>query len=70
MDAMSLPGLHGLAPKVVPELDAGFRPAALFHRAFDAEAAASGGSAVQLALEQADGSICRWETTALPDGGV
>jgi predicted NBD/HSP70 family sugar kinase len=67
MDAMSLPGLRGLAPKVVPELDAGFRPAALFHRAFDAEAAASGGSPVTLALEQADGSICRWETTALPD---
>ncbi len=55
-------------PRVVPELDEGFRPAALFHRAFDAAAEAARAQPVRLALEQADGSICRWETAALPPG--
>ncbi len=55
------------APEVTPELDPRFRPAALFHRAFDRAAAESGAVPVQVALEQADGSICRWDTAALPD---
>jgi predicted NBD/HSP70 family sugar kinase len=38
----------------------------LFHRVFDAAAAAAGASRVLIALEQADGSVCRWETWALP----
>jgi predicted NBD/HSP70 family sugar kinase len=55
-------------PKVMPDLEPGFRPAALFHRAFDSAAAAAGAAPVHVALEQADGSISRWETAALPDG--
>jgi predicted NBD/HSP70 family sugar kinase len=64
MHARDLPGA---APRVVPDLDATFRPAALFHRAFDAAVAASGGPAVGIALEHADGSVYRWTTGALPD---
>lgn len=63
---MSESALNRIFPKVAPELDPGFRPAALFHQAFDTEAAA-GGSPVRLAVEQADGSICRWDTVALPE---
>jgi predicted NBD/HSP70 family sugar kinase len=55
-----------IIPKVTPELDPGFRPAVLFHRAFEAEAAAVGSRPVRLALEQADGSVFRWDTIALP----
>ncbi len=40
-------------PRLVPELDPGFRPAALAHRAF----AAAATEPVTLALEQADGSV-------------
>ncbi len=54
------------APKVVPELEPAFRPAALFHRAFDAAAAESGARPIDLAIEQADGSIFHWRTVALP----
>ncbi len=54
------------APKIVPELDPGFRPAALFHRAFDAAAAESGARPVDIAVEQADGSTFHWRTMALP----
>jgi predicted NBD/HSP70 family sugar kinase len=57
------------APGVVPELDPNFRPAALFHQAFDAALEASAGARpVDLALEQPDGSIFRWRTGALPQG--
>jgi len=55
------------APKVPPDLDRGFVPAVLFHRAFDAIAAEAGGTLIRIALEQADGSTFRWQTTALPD---
>jgi predicted NBD/HSP70 family sugar kinase len=65
-DAMTLASLEQTAPRVIPELDPGFRPAALFHRTFDAAAAASAAETVHLALEQADGSICRWQTVAVP----
>jgi predicted NBD/HSP70 family sugar kinase len=54
-------------PGVVPALDPMFAPAALFHRAFDAVAAAAGGHPVGIALEHADGSTYRFATTALPD---
>ena len=52
----------GVAPRVVPDLDPAFLPAALFHRAFDAALASSGGATVGVALEHADGSIYRWRT--------
>lgn len=58
-----------IIPKVVPDLEPGFRPAALFHRAFDAIAGQAGlPSLVRIGLEQADGSISRWDTWALPAG--
>ena len=47
-----------------PPLEPGFRPAALANRAFAAEASVP----VRIALEQADGSVFRFETGALPDG--
>jgi len=55
---------HGLAlpaPKLLPPLDPGFRPAVLAHRHFR-ESTRSGPVPVQLALERADGSISRYET--------
>src|SRR5262245_34537979 len=55
-------------PAVVPELDPAYRPAALFHQRFDAVAARTGASPVDIAVEQADGSIYRAKTSALPDG--
>jgi predicted NBD/HSP70 family sugar kinase len=58
--------LDRITPKVVPELDPTFTPASLFHRMFDAEAAAADGPRIHLAVEQADGSICRWDSVALP----
>ena len=54
------------APKVVADLDPGFRPAALFHQTFDDVAAKSGALPVDLALEQADGSVFHWKTSAFP----
>jgi predicted NBD/HSP70 family sugar kinase len=54
------------APKIVPELDPGFQPAALFHAAFDQAAAESGARPVDIAVEQADGSTFHWRTVALP----
>lgn len=62
---MTLDVMAEISPKVVPELDPGFRPAALFHRAFD-ETARGVAEPIRLALEQPDGSVCRWETVALP----
>jgi predicted NBD/HSP70 family sugar kinase len=53
-------------PKVVPPLDADFRPAALAHRAFAAEADVAKGPKVQIALEQADGSVFRFDRRILP----
>ncbi|MCC7010357.1 MAG: ROK family protein [Acidobacteria bacterium] len=53
-------------PRLLAELDPGFRPAALFHRAFDAAVAESSGSPVRIAIEQADGSINVFRTGALP----
>ncbi len=54
-------------PRVQPALDPGFRPAVLADRAFDDLVAASGaGVPVRLAIEQADGSIFRFDTAVLP----
>lgn len=65
---MTMPGVEATVPRVIPELDSGFRPAALFHQAFDEAARAAGAEPLHLAVEQADGSICRWRTAALPSG--
>ena len=60
-------GLPLVAPKVVPVLEPGFRPAVLAVRAFDALARESGSPvAVRMALEQADGSVFHFETRLLP----
>jgi predicted NBD/HSP70 family sugar kinase len=53
---------------VVPELDPTYQPAALFHRAFDRALEAPGARPIDIALEQADGTVYRWRTGALPDG--
>lgn len=54
-------------PTIRPALDPGFRPAVLAVRAFDDLVRASGqGVPVRLALEQADGSVFRFDTTVLP----
>ncbi len=53
-----------VAPKVVPVLDPGLRPAVLARRAFEAVADVP----VGIALEQADGSVFRFSMTVLPAG--
>lgn len=58
-----------VAPRFVPPLDEGFRPAVLANRAFlkEVEEFAVGVPLI-LALERADGSISRFETKAFPEG--
>jgi predicted NBD/HSP70 family sugar kinase len=68
MDAMRAAERVRTAPRIVPELDPTFEPAAVFHREFDRAVRASGGAPIGLALEHADGSIYRAATAALPDG--
>ncbi len=62
---------HGLplaAPRLTPVLDPSFRPAILANRAFRRMARATADAApIRLALEQADGSVFRFETTVLPE---
>ncbi|HUD48188.1 MAG TPA: hypothetical protein VMR33_15255 [Candidatus Baltobacteraceae bacterium] len=53
-------------PRIVPPLDPDFRPAALGHRAFAAEADVPGGPRIRIALEQADGSLFRFDRRILP----
>jgi predicted NBD/HSP70 family sugar kinase len=66
---MTNDGLKLVAPKVTPVLDANFRPASLANRAFRAEVEASGnGVPVKLAIEQADGSVFRFDTKIFADG--
>jgi predicted NBD/HSP70 family sugar kinase len=64
--------LHGLplpAPRIAPALDDAFRPAVLANQAFrDAVAAAGAAVPVRLALEQADGSVFRFDLEVLPEG--
>jgi predicted NBD/HSP70 family sugar kinase len=64
-----LNGLPLPAPAVVPVLDPDFRPAVLAVRAYRAQVQeAGGGIPVRLALEQADGSVFRFDLAVLPDG--
>jgi predicted NBD/HSP70 family sugar kinase len=64
----TLQGLPLVAPKVTPVLDPAFRPAVLATRAYRAAVqAAGGGVPVRLALEQADGSVFRFDLAVLPD---
>ncbi|NIA15940.1 MAG: ROK family protein, partial [Nitrospiraceae bacterium] len=52
-----------VAPRFVPPLDEGFRPAVLANRAFIEEVEGSGAATpLVLALERADGSVARFET--------
>jgi predicted NBD/HSP70 family sugar kinase len=61
-------GLPLPVPRVVPPLDPDFRPAVLAVRAFRGLVDdAGGGTRVRLALEQADGSVFRFETAVLPE---
>ncbi len=63
----TLNGLPLVAPKVTPVLDPAFRPAVLAARAFREQVAAAGGGVpVRLALEQADGSVFRFDIAVLP----
>jgi predicted NBD/HSP70 family sugar kinase len=54
------------SPKIMPLLDPDFRPASLGHRAFSAQADVSGAPLVRIALEQADGSVFRFDRWILP----
>ncbi len=60
-------GLPLIRPKILPELDATFRPAVLANCAFH-QAARNSGRAIPvlLALERADGSVSRFETHVDP----
>jgi len=61
-------GLPLIAPRVVPTLDPGFRPAVLAARAFRALVDATRDAVpVRLALEQADGTVFRFDIRVLPD---
>ncbi len=58
-----------VAPRVVPPLDAGFRPAVLARRALQAAVRESGaGRPVALAVEQPGGSACARETMVFDEG--
>lgn len=58
-----------VAPRVLPPLDPGFRPAALANRRFLEEVDASGaGVPLVIALERADGARSRLETRVFADG--
>jgi hypothetical protein len=60
-------GLPLVAPRVVPSLDPGFRPAVLAARAFRGLAGATADAVpVRLALEQSDGSVFRFDLRVLP----
>ena len=61
-------GLPLVAPRVCPVLDHAFRPAILATRAFHALVSATPGAVpVGLALEQADGSVFRFDLMVLPE---
>jgi predicted NBD/HSP70 family sugar kinase len=69
LDAMNTnDGLRLIAPRITPVLDPAFRPAALAARAFrDLVAATERAVPVRLAIEQADGSVFRFDLEVLPD---
>ncbi len=57
-----------IKPKLVPALDAGFRPAVLYNHDYLRGVEASGGGVpLALALERMDGSISRYELEVYPD---
>src|SRR4051812_21452007 len=59
---------HLIAPRITPVLDPSFRPASLFNRAFSVEVKSTKADVpVRLALEQADGSIFRFDTSIFPE---
>ena len=61
-------GLPLVAPRVIPVLDPGFRPAVLAVRAFRSLVDGTGSSVpVRIALEQTDGSVFHFETQVLPE---
>lgn len=57
-----------IQPKLIPELDPGFVPAALYNREFRRLAREQGAIPFRLALERADGSVSLFETVVLPPG--
>jgi predicted NBD/HSP70 family sugar kinase len=61
-------GLALVAPRITPVLDPAFRPAVLANRAFrELVHATAGAVPVRIALEQADGSVFRFELAVLPE---
>ena len=57
-----------VTPRVPAVLDPGFRPAVLAVNAYNELVdRAGGGVPVRIALEQADGSVFRFDTRALPE---
>jgi predicted NBD/HSP70 family sugar kinase len=64
----SAPVFRLIAPRFIPPLDPGFRPAALANRAFRAEVAASGrGVPLVLGLARPNGGLSRFETQVFAD---
>ena len=60
-------GLPLVAPRVTPVLEPGFRPAVLANLAFQSLVRDTPGAVpVRLAIEQADGSVFRFDTAVLP----
>ncbi len=60
--------LNLVKPNFVPPLDEEYRPAVLANRQFQKKVEASGqGVPLIIALERADGSVSRFETTIFPD---
>ncbi len=55
-----------VVPGMIPELDPGFVPAALWNRSYRAVAAASG-RRVAIALERSNGAVSRFDTVMGPD---
>ncbi len=61
-------GLPLIGPRIAPVLDARFRPAVLANRAFQGQVRASGNPVpLELAIEQADGSIFHFKTQLFPE---
>ncbi|MHB1308551.1 MAG: ROK family protein, partial [Limisphaerales bacterium] len=65
---MRLNGLFLPTPQVIPVLDPSFRPPVLAHRVFRSLARSTGAPVpIELALEQADGSVFRFRQEVLPE---